>query len=174
MAPPQRSKNLRVAENVSSDQAALRNLIVTDDHSDEREFKFLRLLHQKKELGILSQDDINDLIVRDDPVETLTLKILKRLNKMSTYSADFLQISNVMGSNSRQVIAKKLAERYVASAALKNVVRKVVGQTDLSSIGEEELGKDLGKEGQLFSNPMSASQRSGYAIGQQSSRENLV
>ena len=78
MAPPQRSKNLRVAENVSSDQAALRNLIVTDDHSDEREFKFLRLLHQKKELGILSQDDINDLIVRDDPVETLTLKILKR------------------------------------------------------------------------------------------------
>jgi len=174
MAPPQRSKNLRVAENVSSDQAALRNLIVTDDHSDEREYKFLRLLHQKKELGILSQDDINDLIVRDDPIETLTLKILKRLNKMSTYSADFLQISNVMGSNSRQVIAKKLAERYVASAALKNVVRKVVGQTDLSSIGEEELGQDLGKEGQLFSNPMSASQRSGYAIGQQSSRENLV
>jgi hypothetical protein len=174
MAPPQRSKNLRVAENVSSDQAALRNLIVTDDHSDEREYKFLRLLREKKELGILSQDDIDDLVVRDDPVETLTLKILKRLNKMSTYSADFLQISNVMGSNSRQVIAKKLAERYVASAALKNVVRKVVGQTDLSSIGEEELGQDLGKEGALFNNPMSASQRSGYRVGQQSSRENLV
>jgi hypothetical protein len=84
MAPPQRSKNLRVAENVSSDQAALRNLIVTDDHSDEREYKFLRLLREKKELGILTQTDIDDLVVRDDPVETLTLKILKRLNKMST------------------------------------------------------------------------------------------
>jgi hypothetical protein len=73
-----------------------------------------------------------------------------------------------MGSNSRQVIAKKLAERYVASAALKNVVRKVVGQTDLSSIGEEELGKDLGKEGAIFNNPMSASQASGYRAGRAS------
>ena len=165
MAPPQRSKNLRVAENVSSDQAALRNLIVTDDHSDEREYKFLRLLREKKELGILTQTDIDDLVVRDDPVETLTLKILKRLNKMSTYSADFLQISNVMGSNSRQVIAKKLAERYVASAALKNVVRKVVGQTDLSSIGEVELGEDLGKQDVFFTNPMSAAQQSGFNSG---------
>ena len=60
MAPPQRSKNLRVAENVSSDQAVLRNLIVTDDHSNEREYKFLRLLREKKELGILTQDDIDD------------------------------------------------------------------------------------------------------------------
>ena len=53
MAPPQRSKNLRVAENVSSDQAALRNLIVTDDHSDEREYKFLRLLREKKALDAI-------------------------------------------------------------------------------------------------------------------------
>jgi hypothetical protein len=53
----------------------------------------------------------------------------------------------------------------VASAALKNVVRKVVGQTDLSSIGEVELGEDLGKQDVLFTNPMTAAQQSGFNSG---------
>ena len=158
---PQRQKNLKVAESVNSDQAALRNIIVHDDHGDEKELKFLQLLKAKEDLGILTRQDITELVVRDDPTEVLTLKILKRLNKMSTYDPGFQQICSVMGSSSRQEIAKKLASRYVASAALKNVVRRVVGQVDLSSIGEEELGADLAKSEQ-FDNPMSASQRAGF------------
>ena len=169
MAPPQRQKNLKVAESINSDQAALRNIIVHDDVSDEKELKFLQLLEAKEKLGILSREDIQELVVLDDPVETLTLKILKRLNKMSTYDPGFQQICSVMGSNSRQEIAKKLASRYVASAALKNVVRRVVGQTDLSSLGEEELGADLGKARALATNPMSASQSQGFAEGYLSS-----
>ena len=36
MAPPQRQKTLRVHESVNSDQAALRNIIVHADVSDEK------------------------------------------------------------------------------------------------------------------------------------------
>ena len=77
MAPPQRQKNLRVHESINSDQAALRNIIVHDDVSDEKELKFLQLLEAKEKLGILSREDIQELVVLDDPVETLTLKILR-------------------------------------------------------------------------------------------------
>ena len=155
MAPPQRQKNLRVHESVNSDQAALRNIIVNDDTSDEKELKFLQLLKAKVDLNILTQDDVTELVVKDDPVETLTLKILKRLNKMSTYDPSFQQLCSVMGSNSRQEIAKKLASRYVASAALKRVIRYTVGREDLNSIGEAELAADLQKsEAITFGNPM--------------------
>ena len=165
MAPPQRQKNLRVHESTNSEQMALRNIIVNDSTSDDKELKFLELLSKKVELGILSQSDVDGLVLKGDPVEKLTIKILKNLNKFSTYSAQFQQIAAVMGSTSRIDIAKKLAERYVSSAALKNVVRQVVNQKDLGSLGELELGEDLGRQDALVDNPMSASQRLGSAIG---------
>ena len=68
----------------------------------------------------------------------------RRLNKLSTYDSRWIAITQTMGSNSRQEIAKRLAHRYVQSAALKRVVKDIVGpDKDLNTLGEAELMENV-------------------------------
>ena len=154
MAPPQRSKNLRLNESINTETAALRNTFVTDEHSDEKELKYLQLLQAKVDMGILSKDTVRQLIVKDDPVEVLTIKLLTRLNGMSTYDPAFQQLCSVFSSNSRTDIARKMASKYVQSQALKRIVKYATGVDDLQSLGQSELEQDLLKSQNLNNNPM--------------------
>ena len=88
MVQHQRVKNLAVKENINTQQAGLSNVIVTDSHNDKAEREFLELLKIKKELGVISEEDIKQLVPGNtDPVERLTIDILKNLNK---YTAQHL------------------------------------------------------------------------------------
>ena len=130
MSKPMRSKNLGQNESTNKDQKALRGEILTDSHNDRAEFEFLRLLELKQKMGAFDGIEgfsTKDLIVKNSPEEMLTYQILRRLNKLSTYDSRWIAITQTMGSNSRQEIAKRLAHRYVQSAALKRVVKDIVG-----------------------------------------------
>ena len=107
-------------------------------------------------MGILSQDTVRQLIVKDDPVEVLTIRLLTRLNGMSTYDPAFQQLCSVFSSNSRTDIARKMATKYVQSQALKRIVKYATGVDDLQSLGQSELEQDLQKSRNLNQNPMSA------------------
>ena len=161
MAPPQRQKNLRLSESINTEAAALRNTFVTDEHLDEKELKYLQLLQAKVNMGILSQDTVRQLIVKDDPVEVLTIRLLTRLNGMSTYDPDFQQLCSVFSSNSQTDIARKMATKHLKFQALKLIVRYATGTDDLQSLGETESEQDLSKSRNLSENPMSAGGGSG-------------
>ena len=76
MVQHQRVKNLAVKENINTQQAGLSNIIVTDSHNDKAEREFLELLKIKKELGVISEEDIKQLVPGNtDPVERLTIDI---------------------------------------------------------------------------------------------------
>jgi rRNA processing protein Krr1/Pno1 len=151
----QREKNLKVHEKVSNDQQAFRDNIVTDSGNDLAEKNYLEVLALKKSLGVVNEADLEALKIREDPREVLTRKILGRLNGMSVYSADFQQVCSIFGTTSRVEIAKRLAESYIKSASMKNVMRRIIGPDgDLNTVGEAELKKDLEKEKQAANNPM--------------------
>jgi pyridoxal/pyridoxine/pyridoxamine kinase len=175
MVQHQRVKNLAVKENINTQQAGLSNVIVTDSHNDKAEREFLELLKIKKELGVISEEDIKQLVPGNtDPVERLTIDILKNLNKYSSASAEFKEICQVMQSTSRVQMAKKLAERYVAASQLKRIVARTIGrpQNELGSVGDSFVAADLGRQAANLgaSDPMrsqSAADRDAFTASQQ-------
>ena len=166
---PTRMKNLTANESVSSNDAALRDNLLTDRASEAAEINRLKLLNLKLQLGVVTQDQVNQLLGPSDPVDILARKILIKLNKMSTLDSRLIHIFSIFGTKSRAEINKRLAEKYVASQTLKHTLRSFLG-SDLNSIGEEEVYRDLGREDALDSNPMSTSQARAYASGSQQGR----
>ena len=98
--------NMTAGEQVSTDQAALRDNVLTDGHSDKAEYDRLNLLHLKYRMGIITKKQIEDQIIVDDPVEVLSGKIVAKLNKMSVYDPTLMHIFSTFGSRSRVAIAK--------------------------------------------------------------------
>jgi hypothetical protein len=158
-----RTKNMTANESVSTDQAALRDNLLTDGHSDRAEYDRLNLLNLKYKMGIISKKQIEDQIIVDDPVEVLSAKINAKLNKMSVYDPTLMHIFSTFNSRNRVVIAKQLAEKYVAAQALKNTVRQIIPDgVALDQVGQEELFADLGKQAAQAANPMAASITSAF------------
>ena len=163
-----RTKNMTAGETVFTEQAALRDNVLTDAHSDKAEHDRLNLLFLKYRMGIITKKQIEDQIIVDDPVEVLSAKINAKLNKMSVYDPTLMHIFSTFGSRNRVVIAKQLAEKYVAAQALKHTVRKIIPDgVALDQVGQDELFADLGKQAAQAANPMAASINTAY---EQSSR----
>ena len=163
-----KNSNMTAGEQVSTDQAALRDNLLTDGHSDKAEHDRLNLLFLKYRMGIITKKQIEDQIIVDDPVEVLSAKINAKLNKMSVYDPTLMHIFSTFGSRSRVAIAKQMAQKYVSAQALKHTVRKIIPDgVALDQVGQEELFADLGKQQAAASNPMQSSINSAF---EQSSR----
>jgi hypothetical protein len=155
--------NMTAGESVSTDQAALRDNVLTDGHSDKAEYDRLNLLHLKYRMGIITKKQIEDQIIVDDPVEVLSSKINAKLNKMSVYDPTLMHIFSTFGSRSRVAIAKQMAQKYVSAQALKHTVRKIIPDgITLDQVGQEELFADLGKQAAAAANPMQRSIDTAY------------
>ena len=159
---PHRMKNLTANESVSSNDAALRDNLLTDRASEAAEINRLKLLYYKQQLGVVTEDQVKQLLGPSDPVDLLARKILVKLNTMSTLDSRLIHIFSIFGTKSRAEIAKRLAEKYIASQTLKHTLRSFLGN-DLNTIGEEEVYRDLGREDALDTNPMSSSQARAFA-----------
>ena len=166
---PHRMKNLTANESVSSNDAALRDNLLTDRASESAEINRLKLLYYKQQLGVVTEEQVKQLLGPSDPVDLLARKILVKLNTMSTLDSRLIHIFSIFGTKSRAEIAKRLAEKYIASQTLKHTLRSFLG-SDLNTIGEEEVYRDLGREDALDTNPMSASQARAFASGSQQGR----
>ena len=147
---PTRMKNLTANESISSNDAALRDNLLTDRNSEAAEINRLKLLYYKRQLGVVSDEQVKQLLGPSDPVDLLARKILVKLNTMSTLDSRLIHIFSIFGTKSRAEIAKRLAEKYIASQTLKHTLRSFLG-SDLNSIGEEEVYRDLGREDALDS-----------------------
>ena len=55
-----KNSNMTAGEQVSTDQAALRDNVFTDGHSDKAEYDRLNLLHLKYRMGIITKKQIED------------------------------------------------------------------------------------------------------------------
>lgn len=66
-------------------------------------------------------------IIRDESEqEKLARQILKRLNAYSDYSAEFAQISSVLGTTNRTVIAQEMAQKYCDNYSTKIIMDNLV------------------------------------------------
>ena len=109
---------------------------------------------QKKDLGLLTEEQVKALSRNTDATTNLEIKLLMRLQKFSEYSPEWAQITAIFGSRDRLAIARSLAAKYTQSAALKLVLSNVTGaeQAELGNLGLAEVRADL--DAQDTSNPM--------------------
>ena len=156
MAPPQRMKNsaLKVNEHESVSISSIGQNWLESSNNTKSELEYLQYLKAKKDLGLLTEEQVKALSRNTDATTNLEIKLLMRLQKFSEYSPEWAQITAIFGSRDRLAIARSLAAKYTQSAALKLVLSNVTGaeQAELGNLGLAEVRADL--DAQDTSNPM--------------------
>ena len=161
-----RSKNPAVVnEKITPRQQALMSNVVTDTSDLDSQYKYLRLLQIKREMGVIDEDDYRALTesATGSALEKATTHIIKNLQRYSEFSPQLQQIFSVVGTSDKIQCARILAKRMIDAAATRRVLASCVGvsQRDLSGFGSSFVSADIGRSQiQLQRNPMqSADQR---------------
>jgi hypothetical protein len=98
----------------------------------DAEYRFLRL--QDLKAGIRDRDvaegsarhSLKQTIRNESEQETLAHKILIKLNGLSDYSAEFAQVSSVLGTTNRVAIAQEMAQKYCDNYSTKLIMDALV------------------------------------------------
>lgn len=138
---PQRKIN---PEKVSAQQQALRNEIVSGGSSSQTEMNaYLSSLKLRRDLGLISEEEIKQLVGQESNEEVLCRKILINLNKLNTLDSRWLAISAQFGTDKLKV-ARELASRYTKSSYIRNLTAMAIGQSDVTTFGQEEVNASMG------------------------------
>jgi hypothetical protein len=165
-----RSKNpAMVKETIGPRQQAFSSNILTDSSNMDTEYRFLRLLDMKRQMGIISEDDYKALTTSShgSATEKASIQILKNLNRYSEFDPRLEQIFRVVGSTNKYNVSKILAERMVSAAATKRVLASTLGVTQggLSSFGSTFVSEDIGRSAAaLEGNPMTSARQRGLDL----------
>ena len=137
---PQRKIN---PEKVSAQQQALRNEIVSGNSSSSEMNTYLSSLKLRRDLGLISEEEIKQLVGQESNEEVLCRKILINLNKLNTLDSRWLAISAQFGTDKLKVI-RELASRYTKSSYIRNLTAMAIGQSDVTTFGQAEVNASMG------------------------------
>lgn len=95
------------------------------------EYEYLRLQQLKAEIkdkGDAGEEmkKLKDIIRSESEQEILARQILVKLNQLSDYSADFAQISSVLGTTNRTEIAQEMSQKYCDNYSTKIIMDRLV------------------------------------------------
>ena len=130
-------------EKVSAQQQALRNEIVSGNSSSSEMNTYLSSLKLRRDLGLISEEEIKQLVGQESNEEVLCRKILINLNKLNTLDSRWLAISAQFGTDKLKV-SRELASRYTKSSYIRNLTSMAIGQSDVTSFGQAEVNASMG------------------------------
>ena len=91
MSPPQRMKNsaLKVNEHESVSISSIGQNWLESSNNTKSELEYLQYLKAKKDLGLLTEEQVKALSRNTDATTNLEIKLLMRLQKFSEYSPEW-------------------------------------------------------------------------------------